>query len=90
MAEDRDVEREQPHTSDSDAGHSHSGHSHSGHSHAGHSHGAGALRAGARHQRRLAFAFVLILVFFVVEAVGGILTNSLALLSDAGHMLTDV
>ena len=56
----------------------------------GHSHGAGALRAGARHQRRLAISFVLIAVFFVVEAVGGILTNSLALLSDAGHMLTDV
>jgi cobalt-zinc-cadmium efflux system protein len=33
---------------------------------------------------------VLIAVFFVVEAAGGILTNSLALLSDAGHMLTDV
>lgn len=64
-----------------------------GHSHAhdhGHNHGAGALRAGARHQKRLAIAFVLIGVFFVVEAVGGILTNSLALLSDAGHMLTDV
>ena len=56
----------------------------------GHSHGTGALRAGARHQRRLAISFVLIAVFFVVEAVGGILTNSLALLSDAGHMLTDV
>ena len=56
----------------------------------GHSHGAGALRAGARHQKRLAISFVLIAVFFVVEAVGGILTNSLALLSDAGHMLTDV
>lgn len=55
-----------------------------------HSHGAGALRAGARHQRRLAVAFVLILGFFVVEAVGGIITNSLALLSDAGHMLADV
>ena len=55
-----------------------------------HDHGAGALRAGARHQRRLAIAFVLIGVFFVVEAVGGVLTNSLALLSDAGHMLTDV
>ncbi|WCO66778.1 cation diffusion facilitator family transporter [Iamia majanohamensis] len=55
-----------------------------------HDHGAGALRAGARHQRRLAISFVLIGVFFVVEAVGGILTNSLALLSDAGHMLTDV
>lgn len=60
-----------------------------GHDH-GHSHGAGALRAGARHQRRLAISFVLIGVFFVVEAVGGIVTNSLALLSDAGHMLTDV
>lgn len=60
-----------------------------GHDHS-HSHGAGALRAGARHQRRLAIAFVLIAVFFVVEAVGGVLTNSLALLSDAGHMLTDV
>lgn len=56
----------------------------------GHSHGAGALRAGARHQKRLAISFVLIAVFFVVEAVAGVLTNSLALLSDAGHMLTDV
>ncbi len=55
-----------------------------------HDHGAGALRAGARHQKRLAISFVLILVFFVVEAVAGVLTNSLALLSDAGHMLTDV
>ena len=60
-----------------------------GHDHS-HSHGAGALRAGARHQKRLAISFVLIAVFFVVEAVGGVLTNSLALLSDAGHMLTDV
>lgn len=60
-----------------------------GHDH-GHSHGAGALRAGARYQKRLALSFGLILTFFVVEAVGGILTNSLALLSDAGHMLTDV
>ena len=55
-----------------------------------HNHGAGAMRAGARHQKRLAIAFGLIGVFFVVEAVAGVLTNSLALLSDAGHMLTDV
>ena len=62
-----------------------------GHDHShGHSHGAGALRAGARHQRRLAISFGLIASFFLVEAVGGVLTNSLALLSDAGHMLTDV
>ncbi len=40
--------------------------------------------------RRLAAAFTIIAVFFVVEAVAGVLTNSLALLSDAGHMLTDV
>lgn len=60
-----------------------------GHDHS-HSHGAGALRAGARHQKRLAISFCLIAAFFVVEAIGGVLTNSLALLSDAGHMLTDV
>src|SRR3546814_5733199 len=54
-----------------------------------HNHGAGAMRAGARHQKRLAVAFGLIGTFFVVEAVGGVLTNSLALLSDDGHMLTD-
>src|SRR5690606_145870 len=41
-------------------------------------------------QGRLTVAFVLVATFFVVEAVAGILTRSLALLSDAGHMLTDV
>lgn len=35
-------------------------------------------------------AFVVILVFFVIEAVFAFVTNSLALLADAGHMLTDV
>lgn len=55
-----------------------------------HHHGAGALRAGARHQRRLAWAFALIGTFFVVEVITGLWTNSLALLSDAGHMFTDV
>mgnify|MGYP003409036551 FL=1 len=55
-----------------------------------HNHGGGALRAGARHQKRLLIAFVLIAGYFVIEAIGGLLTNSLALLSDAGHMLTDV
>lgn len=56
-----------------------------------HSHVRGAaLRAGVRHQRRLAWAFLLTFAFFGVELVGGILTGSLALLSDAAHMLTDV
>ncbi len=55
-----------------------------------HNHGAGLARAGARHRNRLAAAFAIIFTFFVVEAIAGVVTNSLALLSDAGHMLTDV
>ena len=57
-----------------------------------HAHGsaADAVHAGAAHTRRLAISFVLIGVFFVVELVAGVLSNSLALLSDAGHMFTDV
>lgn len=57
-----------------------------------HDHGsaADAVHAGAAYRKRLFVSFVLIGVFFVVELVGGLVTNSLALLSDAGHMLTDV
>lgn len=55
-----------------------------------HDHGAGLARAGERHRGRLTIAFAVIFVFFIVEAIAGFLTNSLALLSDAGHMLTDV
>ena len=55
-----------------------------------HDHGTGLARAGERHRGRLLAAFLVIFAFFVVEAVAGFLTNSLALLSDAGHMLTDV
>jgi len=39
--------------------------------------------------RRLALALALILAFMVGEVVAGILADSLALLSDAAHMLTD-
>lgn len=39
--------------------------------------------------RRLILALVITAVYFVVEVVGGLLTNSLALLSDAGHMFSD-
>jgi cobalt-zinc-cadmium efflux system protein len=41
-------------------------------------------------QRRLLAVLGLTTAFLVVEALGGILTNSLALLADAGHMLSDV
>jgi cobalt-zinc-cadmium efflux system protein len=55
------------------------------HSHAGHSHALG-QDADAR---RLWIALGLIASFMAVEVVVGILANSLALLSDAAHMLTD-
>ncbi len=55
-----------------------------------HGHHHGPVRAGARHKGRLTIAFGLLAVFMVVEVVGGLATRSLALLSDAGHMLTDV
>lgn len=70
------------------AAHDH-GHSHAAgdnHIHA-HNHMADALRAG--NFRRLLWAFVVTVVYLVVEVVFGILSNSLALLSDAGHMFTD-
>ncbi len=38
---------------------------------------------------RLRIALVIVLVIMVVEVIGGILSNSLALLGDAGHMLVD-
>ena len=57
---------------------------------ADHDHTHGSIRAGERYRGRLAAAFVLLAVFMVVEVVAGLATNSLALLSDAGHMLTDV
>lgn len=44
---------------------------------------------GATPRRRLALVFLLTSGFMVVEAGGGILSGSLALLADAGHMLTD-
>jgi cobalt-zinc-cadmium efflux system protein len=56
----------------------------------GHDHAHVSVRAGERHRRPLLIAFVLVGLFFVVEAVAGVMTGSLALLSDAAHMLTDV
>jgi cobalt-zinc-cadmium efflux system protein len=57
-----------------------------GGAHSGHVHGA-ASAAGDR--RRLAVALALIVAFMLVEVVVGALVHSLALLSDAAHMLTD-
>jgi cobalt-zinc-cadmium efflux system protein len=56
---------------------------------AGHVHGVHQTATG-RHRRRLVLVLGMTLVVLVVEFVGGLLSGSLALLADAGHMLTDV
>ena len=59
------------------------GHDHCGHSHGGHGH----QRAGSAG---LKGALILTSLVLVAEVVGGIVSNSLTLLADAGHMATDV
>lgn len=58
------------------------GHSHSSSSHEGHSH-------GTNNKRALGWSFTIITFYMIVEVIGGLATNSLALLSDAGHMFSD-
>ena len=53
---------------------------------AGHDHGGGEVK----HEKPLWWALGLTATFLVAEVIGGLLTNSLALLSDAAHMATDV
>ncbi|MHB1096524.1 MAG: cation diffusion facilitator family transporter [Gemmatimonadaceae bacterium] len=55
-----------------------------------HDHGGGASHQHAPGTAGLKAALWLTLAFFFAEVVGGWLANSLALLADAGHMLTDV
>lgn len=57
---------------------------------AGHDHGGAARHGGARYRRRLWWAGGLLAAFMLVEAGAAWATGSLALLSDAGHMFTDV
>lgn len=63
------------------------GHSHA-HDHHGHSHAA--PPAGGKFSAAFAIGIGLNLVFVVAEVVGGLWANSAALLSDAGHNLSDV
>ncbi|MBI1404401.1 MAG: cation diffusion facilitator family transporter [Porphyrobacter sp.] len=64
-------------------GHDHHDHGH-GHAHGGHSH------APADFGKAFAIGIALNIVFVVVEAAYGLIGNSLALLADAGHNLSDV
>ncbi|HEX6628779.1 MAG TPA: cation diffusion facilitator family transporter [Gemmatimonadaceae bacterium] len=71
-------------TSYHSAGH---GHQHDGaHNH----HGIGHSHIGDATVTSLRVALIITAVFLVVEVVAGFLANSIALLADAGHMLTDV
>jgi cobalt-zinc-cadmium efflux system protein len=54
----------------------------------GHDHGGTAAKNG--RQSRLFFALFLTALYMVAEFIGGVFANSLALIADAGHMLTDV
>ncbi|HEV3048602.1 MAG TPA: cation diffusion facilitator family transporter [Solirubrobacteraceae bacterium] len=60
------------------------------HEHAGHAHHAHAHAVGPdADRRRLAGALALIVAFMGVEVAAAVVSHSLALLSDAGHMLSD-
>jgi cobalt-zinc-cadmium efflux system protein len=67
--------------------HSHEAHDHHEH---GHSHGHGHNHGPKNYNRAFAMGIVLNVGFVVVESVYGYLSNSLALISDAGHNLSDV
>jgi cobalt-zinc-cadmium efflux system protein len=67
-------------------GHGHHGHHHHGHGHFGHGHS----HAPANFGRAFAIGIALNLGFVAVEATYGFIANSMALLADAGHNLSDV
>ncbi len=66
----------------------HAHHDHSGHDHAGHDH-SHAPAVSAANERVVLIGFLLTAGFMLAEIVAGLLSGSLALIADAGHMLTD-
>jgi cobalt-zinc-cadmium efflux system protein len=70
--------------------HGHQGHE--GHHHHPRHDGSGARHdgSGAGQRRALLVALALTAVFFVVQTIGALLSRSLALLADSGHLLSDV
>src|SRR6478735_2685371 len=55
----------------------------------GHSHSHGAATATGRQRKRLIIVVGITATVFVTQVIGGLVSGSLALLADAGHMLTD-
>jgi len=60
------------------------------HHHHGHDHGHAHAHDDGGNARRLVVVLVLTAVYMLAEAIGGWLSHSLALIADAGHMLSDV
>jgi cobalt-zinc-cadmium efflux system protein len=60
------------------------------HEHHGHAHHHADLTSGSQNRRRLAMVLGLASAFSIFELTGGLITNSLALLADAFHLLSDV
>ncbi|MGF1426823.1 cation diffusion facilitator family transporter [Kitasatospora sp. LaBMicrA B282] len=83
---------DQGHGAHGDHGHGHGDHGHGGHGHGGHGHGGHGHSHGVAadaDRRWLTSALMLIVVFMAAEVVVGFAASSLALISDAAHMLTD-
>src|SRR5690606_29061199 len=75
------------HGHDQDHAHDHAhGHDHGVDGHEGHSH---TPTVSAANERAVLIGLTLTGSFMVAEVVGGYLSGSLALIADAGHMLTD-
>ncbi|MDC3416755.1 cation diffusion facilitator family transporter [Aquibacillus salsiterrae] len=55
----------------------------------GHGHDHGHDHTHGANKKALLISFIITTVYMIVEVIGGFITNSLALLSDAGHMLSD-
>jgi len=84
------------HGAEGDHGHSHTvskkddhGHSHSGNNH-GHSHGAAEKDQGCSTSTKLLWASLFCFVFMIGEIYGGYLAGSLAIMTDAAHLLSDL
>lgn len=87
MADQHDDHDHDDHDHDAHDHDAHDAHDHGGKGGHGHHHG---LRAGARFEGRLRIAVVLLVLLLVGQTTAALITRSLALLSDSGHVLTDV
>lgn len=89
MTPSRDRNNTQDHYDHDGHHHGHDEHAHGGHGHHGQDHRDHRPDFRDASRRGLIIALALITSYMVVEMVGGLFSGSLALLADAGHMLTN-